>query len=77
MKIKIIWNFRGEDGLETAKHHAIHVKEFCDKEVIPFYNISFELINDMHATAFVVVDKVNIVTIRDVLKPHRAEVFEA
>ena len=74
MKIKIIWDFRGEDGLQTAKHHAIHVKEFCEKENIPFHSIDFQELAELHAIAFVIVDKPNIVTIRDVLKPHRAEV---
>ena len=31
-KAKLIWEFFGEDGLETAKHHAIHLEEFAQKE---------------------------------------------
>ena len=29
-KIKLLWDFRGEDAAETAKHHTIHLKEFAE-----------------------------------------------
>ena len=28
-QIKLIWDFKGPDALETAKHHCIHLKEFA------------------------------------------------
>jgi len=72
-KIKIIWDFRGEDAQKIAEHHAVHVKEFCVKQNIPFHQINSEQKSVIHAIAFVTVDKSNITQIRDVLKPHRAE----
>lgn len=75
-KIKIIWDFRGEDAEQTAKHHAIHLKEFCQKENIPFHAIDFSNLSDYHTIAFVTVDKQNLIIIRDTLKPHRAEVVD-
>tara|TARA_R110002096_G_scaffold226618_1_gene415916 strand:- start:426 stop:656 length:231 start_codon:yes stop_codon:yes gene_type:complete len=72
-KIKIIWDFRGDDALKIAEHHAVHVKEFCEKEKIMFHQIDAEQKSEIYAIAFVTVDKSNITLIRDVLKPHRAE----
>ena len=73
-KIKIIWDFRGEDNLEIAKHHAIHLKEFCLKENVDFLDINFSNISEFHTIAFIVTTKNNVVIIRDSLKPHRAEI---
>ena len=30
-KIKLLWDFRGPDAKETAKHHTIHLKDFATK----------------------------------------------
>jgi len=76
MKIKIIWDFRGEFSLKTAEHHAKHVKEFAENEKIPYFEIDKEYISDFHATAYIIVDKEKIYLIRDSLKPHRAEIIE-
>ncbi len=76
MTIKIIWDFRGEDGHQTAIHHAIHLKEFCDKNKISYQQIDTQIINDFHSLAFITTLKENVVTIRDALRPHRAEVVE-
>ena len=32
-KIKLIWDFRGHDGKNTAIHHEKHLKEFFEKVV--------------------------------------------
>ena len=31
-KIKLIWDFRGHDGKNTAIHHEKHLKEFFEIE---------------------------------------------
>ena len=36
----------------------------------------FEIINEMHAIAFIVVEEKDMITFRDVLKPHRGEVYQ-
>ena len=33
-KIKLIWDFKGEDAKKIAEHHQIHLKEFGLKESI-------------------------------------------
>ena len=74
MTIKIIWDFRGEESHQTAIHHAIHLKEFCDKNQLDYLIVDTEKLNDFHTIAYIVTEKQNVVIIRDALKPHRAEV---
>ena len=72
-KLKLIWDFKGEDGLETAKHHCIHLKEFAIAESPHYYEINHTVINELHSIAFVTVDEVDMKIYRDALKPHRGE----
>jgi hypothetical protein len=75
-KIKLIWDFRGEASAKTAEHHDIHLKEYLEKEKITLEKRSFEVINEMHAIAFIVVEEKDMIRFRDILKPHRGELFE-
>ena len=42
-RIKLIWDFRGEDGHQTAVHHEIHLKQFVEKEKILNTNSGVEM----------------------------------
>lgn len=75
-KIKLIWDFRGETASKTAEHHDIHLKEYLDEEKITLEKTGFEIINEMHAIAFIVVEEKDMITFRDILKPHRGEVYQ-
>ena len=72
-KIKLIWDFRGPDGLETAKHHVIHLKEFVAIDNLNYHEINHQELNPMHTIAFVTVDEKDMKIFRDVLKPHRGQ----
>ena len=72
-KLKLIWDFKGEDGFETAKHHCIHLKEFAAIEKLHYYEIDHTQLNEMHTIAFVIVNESNMIAYRDALKPHRGE----
>ena len=74
-KIKLIWDFKGPTGLGTAKHHCIHLKEFAEIEKLNYHLIDTTEVNEMWASAYMVVDEVDMKTFRDALKPHRGEVF--
>lgn len=74
-KIKLIWDFRGSASAKTAEHHEIHLKEYIVIEKLPLNITGFNIINDMHATAFMVVTDKNMIQVRDALKPHRGEVY--
>ncbi len=76
-QIKLIWDFRGPDALKTAEHQEIHLKEFIQIERLPIEITGFEAINEMHAIAFIVVNDEMMIKLRDVLKPHRGELFSS
>ena len=73
-KIKLIWDFRGPEALEIAKHHVVHLEEFATREQLYFYNSSTEVINKMYCLAYITVNESDMLTYRDALKPHRGEV---
>lgn len=75
-KIKLIWDFRGPASEKTAQHHEIHLKEFITIEKLPLDITGFEVIHDMHAIAFMVVNDDFMITVRDRLKPHRGELYQ-
>ena len=75
-KLKLIWDFRGEDALKTAEHQAIHLKEFALKEKLPFYESNFTQLSEMHCIAYIIVDESHMKIYRDALKPHRGQLAE-
>ena len=72
-KIKLLWDFRGEDAKETAKHHTIHLKEFAEAENLTYHEINIQEKNPMLASAFITVDEENMKIFRNALKPQRGE----
>lgn len=74
-KIKLIWDFRGPASEKTAEHHEIHLKEYLIKEQYSIQITGFDVINEMHAIAYLVVEEKDMITFRDSLKPHRGEVY--
>ena len=74
-KIKLIWDFRGPVAAKTAEHHEIHLKEYIQMEKIELNITGFEIINEMYALAFMVVEEVNMISVRDTLRPHRGEIY--
>jgi hypothetical protein len=75
-KIKLIWDFRGEVAAKTAEHHEIHLKEYIQIEKFEINITGFEIINELHSIAYMVVSDENMIQVRDALKPHRGEIFE-
>lgn len=75
-QIKLIWDFRGEASGKTAEHHEIHLKEYIANEKLSLNITGFEIKNEMHAIAFMVVTDEHMISVRDALKPHRGELYE-
>ena len=73
-KIKLLWDFRGEDAKETAKHHTIHLREFAELEKLSFHEIDIIEQNPMLCAAFITVDEKDMKIYRDALKPQRGEI---
>jgi len=74
--IKLIWDFRGPAAQKTAEHHEIHLKEFIIAENIISNSTGNKQVNEMHSIAYMVVKKEDMITVRDLLKPHRGEIYE-
>ena len=74
-QIKLIWDFRGAASAKTAEHHEIHLKEFLEKEKYTLKITGFEILNEMYAIAFLVVEEADMIRFRDALRPHRGEVY--
>jgi hypothetical protein len=75
-RIKLIWDFKGPDALETAKHHCIHLKEFSQLENLNYHEVDHNQLNEMYTIAFITVDESNMKIFRDALKPHRGELAD-
>lgn len=74
-KIKLIWDFRGPAAQKTAEHHVKHLKEFIMMEKTMLDITGFQEVNELHSTAFMVVEETEMIAIRDVLKPHRGVLY--
>jgi hypothetical protein len=74
--IKLIWDFRGPDAEKIADHHVIHLREFVAMEKLPLTVIDKQVLSDVHSIAYLVVNDEQMRTLRDVLKPHRGELYE-
>ncbi len=75
-KIKLIWDFRGEDAAKIAEHHATHLEEFAKKENLSIQIAGSKSIDSLSALAFIVVTRAEMPRVRDLLKPHRGELFQ-
>ncbi len=76
-QIKLIWDFRGPHAIQTARHHAIHLKEYVDIEKLELDNTGYEVISEMHSIAFMIVNESDMATVRDALKPHRGQLYNS
>lgn len=75
-KIQLIWDFYGADAEKTATHHVVHLKEFMIREDIPYTETGIKSNGDQHGLAFLNVDEVNVIKLRDALRPNRAFILK-
>ena len=73
-KIKLIWDFRGPEALEIAKHHIVHLEEFAIKEALTFHEVNIHPVSELYCMAYITVNEKDMITYRDALVPHRGEV---
>lgn len=74
-KLKLIWDFKGPEGIKIAEHHAIHLNEFIEEKKYDDVHSGFEALNEFHAIAYIVVPEDEMKVFRDALKPHRGQVY--
>lgn len=75
-KIKLIWDFIGEDAKKTAEHHAIHLQEFAKMKSIEGSESGTEETNDQQFLAYITVPEENMILVRDALRPKRGQWVE-
>ncbi|MGX1930906.1 hypothetical protein [Flagellimonas sp. 2504JD4-2] len=74
-KIKMIWDFRGPGAAKTAEHYRKHLEEFIVIEELKFDITGVNHFSDNHSIAFMVVAEFEMEEAREILKPHRGEVY--
>ena len=72
-KLKLIWDFYGPDAIPTAKHHAIHLKQYAEKEKLQSTFSEFVEVEPEYAVAYLLVVESEMIQVRDALIPHRGE----
>ncbi|MEX0291443.1 MAG: hypothetical protein AB3N14_20235 [Flavobacteriaceae bacterium] len=75
-KIKLIWDFRGPEASNTAKHHAAHLKDYAVMEELDLQITGHSDYSSMHSIAFMVVEEDHMIKVRDALIPHRGEIYD-
>ena len=75
-KIKLIWDFRGPHGKNTAIHHEKHLKEFFRIENKKLLESGTESLNELHHLAYAVILKSDLDEIKLMLKPNRGEIVD-
>ena len=71
-KIKLIWDFRGSNDIQTATHYTKHLIEFFEEKKLTLIDYGVETISEFHHLAYAVVNKHDIENIKHSLKPQRA-----
>ena len=75
-QIKLIWDFRGNESLQFARHHEKHLQDFIEiNNITGFTTTGIEEISTTHAIAFWIVPEVEMKKYRDLLKPHRGTFY--
>lgn len=72
-RLKLIWDFKGPDAENTARHHAHHLNQFAFNENLELVNTDIEKIGEEHFISYMIVMQKEVLKIRDILKPQRAQ----
>ena len=70
-KAQLIWNFNGQNGLKTAEHHLVHLKEFAHMEAVPILKSGVNKTSPLSCEAFIVVEMEWVEKLRTQLKPNK------
>ena len=70
-KAQLIWNFNGQDGLKTAEHHLVHLKEFAQMEAVPILKYGVKKTSPLSCEAYIIVEMEWVEKLRSKLKPNK------
>jgi hypothetical protein len=73
-RVKMIWEFRGEESEQFALHHAKHLEEFAIRKKIQNYSSGIESVSTSFSIAYLTVNKEEWEDVAKVLRPHKAYV---
>ena len=69
-KAQLIWNFNGQDGLKTAEHHLVHLKEFAQIEAVPILKSGVNKTSPLSCEAYIIVEMKWVEKLRTQLNPN-------
>jgi hypothetical protein len=75
-KIKLIWEFFGEDAKKTAEHHAVHLTEFAKMKNLEDTESGTEEMKEHEHLAYIIVAEENMILVRDAIRPKRGQWVE-
>ena len=70
-KAQLIWNFNGQDGLKTAEHHLVHLKEFAQIEAVPILKSGVNKTSPLSCEAYIIIEMEWVEKLRTQLKPNK------
>ena len=70
-KAQLIWIFNGQDGLKTAEHHLVHLKEFAQMEAVPILKSGINKSSPSSCEAYIIVEMEWVEKLRTQLKPNK------
>ena len=70
-KAQLIWIFNGQDGLKTAEHHLVHLKEFAQMEAVPILKSGINKSSPSSCEAYIIVKMELAEKLRTQLKPNK------
>ena len=70
-KAQLIWNFNGQEGLKTAEHHLVHLKEFAQIEAVPILKYGVKKTSPLSYEAYIIVEMKWVEKLRTQLKPNK------
>ena len=70
-KAQLIWNFNGQDGLKTAEHHLVHLKQFAQMEALPILKSGINKTSPLSCEAYIIVEMEWVEKLRTQLKPNK------
>ncbi len=70
-KAQLIWIFNGQDGLKTAEHHRVHLKEFAQMEAVPILKSGINKSSPSSYEAYIIVKMELAKKLRTQLKPNK------
>ena len=70
-KAQLIWNFNGQDGLKTAEHHMVHIKEFAQMESVPLLKSGVNKTSPLSFETYIIVEMEWVEKLRTQLKPNK------